>query len=293
MAAPTFPIVLTQAQRKAVADSLPTFAARLKTDEPASRTVQFSLAELKKIVAKCKIEYPNARGMVRNSLRHVVDLAGEALKKYQEGGIARIPTSERLYQFKITLKDIEPPIWRRIQVKDCPLDKLHEQIQTAMGWKNSHLHKFMIDGVLYGDPQLLCEGRENEVMPVDSLMTRLNEIIPADGKPFQFEYEYDFGDGWEHEILFEGYLCAKKGVRYPLCVEGERACPPEDVGGTTGYAEYLEALADPKHREHASYMEWGGPFDPEAFDPQAVTRRMRRGIFDWRKAEEEEWLNKM
>ena len=193
-----------------------------------------------------------------------------------------IPASERLYQFKITLKEIRPSIWRRIQVKDCTLDKLHEHIQTAMGWTNSHLHQFKIGGVLYGDPELLCEGFEDGPEVVNSLETKISDIVPQDGKRFKFEYEYDFGDGWEHEILFERCLRAEKRVRYPLCVEGERACPPEDVGGSGGYAEFLAALADPKHEEHESYLEWGGPFDPEKFDAQAATKRMRRGLPNWR-----------
>ena len=190
-----------------------------------------------------------------------------------------------VYQFKITLNDTKPPIWRRIQVKDCTLDKLHEHIQTAMGWTNSHLHQFKIGGLLYGDPQLLLEGFEDDPEVINSLDTRLHDIVPEDGKGFKFEYEYDFGDGWEHEVLFEGCLRAEKGVRYPLCVEGERACPPEDVGGTYGYQEYLEAMADPEHEEHESFMEWSGPFDPEAFDALKATKMMRRGLPNWREEE--------
>jgi hypothetical protein len=113
------------------------------------------------------------------------------------------------------LKGIRPPIWRRIHVKDCSLDKLHEHIQTAMGWTNSHLHQFMIDGVLHGDPDLLCEGWEDEVQPVDSLHTRLSTTIPGNGKPLRFEYEYDFGDGWQHEIVFEGCLSGGYRVLWP------------------------------------------------------------------------------
>jgi hypothetical protein len=190
-----------------------------------------------------------------------------------------------IYQFKITLKEIQPPIWRRIQVKDCTLDKLHEHIQTAMGWTNSHLHQFEIGGVRYGDPALLCEGWEDEEQPVNSLKTKVSMIIPANGKRFSFDYKYDFGDGWEHEIHFEGCFQAEKGTRYPLCVEGERACPPEDVGGICGYREYLEAMANPKHEEHESYMEWSGPFDPEKFDAKAATKEMRKGLPDWREME--------
>ena len=127
---------------------------------------------------------------------------------------AKTAAGERVFQFKITLQGIAPPIWRRIQTKDCTLDKLHEHIQTAMGWTNSHLHQFEIDGELYGDPMLMEDNFE-EMDYKDSTSTRLSKILPKDGKRFRFKYEYDFGDGWEHEILFEGLLPAEKGIRYP------------------------------------------------------------------------------
>ena len=285
---PTFPLRLTQAQRRAIAGLLPDLCPHLLLDQTNQRTLQFTLDEMKEIASKCAHAIPKAHtDMERNSLRHVVDAAERAVEKFGKGKIRRIPASERLYQFKITLKDIEPPIWRRIQVKNCTLDKLHEHIQTAMGWTNSHLHQFKIGGVLYGDPQLLCQGFEDDPEVVNSLETRLSSVVPEDDSRFAFTYKYDFGDGWEHEVLFEGCLRAEKGARYPLCVEGERACPPEDVGGTYGYQEYLEAMADPKHKEHADYLEWRGPLDPEAFDAQAATKMMRRGLPNWR---EEEWI---
>ena len=156
-------------------------------------------------------------------------LATKAAAKNKEPK-AKIPAGT-VFQFKITLLGIEPPVWRRIQTKDCTLDKLHEHIQTAIGWTNSHLHQFKIGGVIYGDPQLLYDSREDDKPPVNSLRTKLSKIVPKDGKQFRFDYEYDFGDGWEHEILFEGFLPAEKGTRYPLCVEGERACPPKIRGG--------------------------------------------------------------
>lgn len=113
-------------------------------------------------------------------------------------GIGAIPASERLYQFRVTLIDSEPPIWRRIQVRDCTLDKFHERIQTAMGWTNSHLHEFNINGERYGDPQLLDEGFDHEANDVDSTQARLSEIVPRSGKRFRFRYEYDFGDGCDN-----------------------------------------------------------------------------------------------
>jgi hypothetical protein len=197
-------------------------------------------------------------------------------------GSGEIPASERLYQFKITLLASEPPIWRRIQVRDCTLDNLHEHIQTAMGWTNSHLHQFEINGQRCGDPGLLAE-EANEFEGMDSTVTRISRIVPRDGKRFRFRYEYDFGDCWEHEVLFEGCLRADQGERYPLCVEGERACPPEDVGGVWGYAQFLEALADPHHKRHKELRDWiGGSFDSELFDAREATEAMWQGLPDWR-----------
>jgi hypothetical protein len=273
-------VLLTQAQRKVVADLLPKFADRLKLDEKNPRTIPFTVKELESIRVKAEAAQPHAEnGMIRNSLRHVVDAVTKALEEVE--GIGSIPVTERLYQFKITLLESKPPIWRRIQVKDSTLDKLHEQIQTAIGWTNSHLHQFEIDEERYGDPELLDDGFE-DFKCVDSTVTKISKIVPEDGKRFRFLYEYDFGDGWEHDVLFEGCLKAEKGDRYPLCLEGERNCPPEDVGGVWGYAEFLEAIGDPKHEEHDRMLEWAGEFDPEEFDAGKATKAMRRGLPDWR-----------
>jgi hypothetical protein len=203
------------------------------------------------------------------------------VKVSEPGPTAPAGTGE-VYQFKITLLDAQPPIWRRIQVKDCTLDKLHEHIQTAMGWTNSHLHHFRIGDQLYGDPLLVAPNLE-ELNYKDSTRTMLSEILPKGGQRFQFEYEYDFGDGWQHEILFEGRPQPEPGRRYPLCLDGARSCPPEDVGGVWGYADFVAAITDPEHEEHDELLEWaGGKFDPEAFIPSAATTRMKRGLPDWR-----------
>ena len=117
----------------------------------------------------------------------------------------------------------------------------------------------------------------------DSTTTTLLAILPESGKRFIFTYEYDFGDGWEHEVVFEGRLRAEPGKRYPLCLEGARACPPEDVGGVWGYLDFLAAISDPKNESHDEMREWiGRKFDPEAFNPTGATRRMKRGLPDWR-----------
>jgi hypothetical protein len=193
-----------------------------------------------------------------------------------------VSASRRLFQFKITLGGVTPPIWRRIQVFDDPLDKLHGHIQAAMGWTNSHLHHFFIRGRRCGDPELLDDDVE-QFSGVDSTRTLMSELLPADQAPISFEYHYDFGDSWVHEVQFEGSPMPQPEVAYPQCLEGERACPPEDVGGIGGYAEYLAALADPSHERHREMLDWSGPFNPNAFNPRLATHVMQEGIPDWRK----------
>lgn len=196
---------------------------------------------------------------------------------------AKAAHNEKIYQLKITLCDLDPPVWRRIQVKNCTLDRLHQHIQSAMGWSNSHLHQFEIDGELYGDPEILNSGFD-EFEGIDSTATKIDEMIPENGKRFVFFYEYDFGDSWRHEILFEGFHPAEANRRYPLCLEGERNCPPEDVGGVWGYSDFLEAITNPNHEEYDDYKEWIGDFDPEEFNATKTSKEMTRGVFGWRKA---------
>ena len=222
--------------------------------------------------------------------KHLMDRLQEGIVGLSESKTNKKPKAKTkaatgtLFQFKLTLLESDPSIWRRIQVQDCTLDKLHEHIQTAMGWTNSHLHQFEINGDRYGDPDLLDDGFE-DCECVDSTVTMVSDIVPQSGKRFVFKYEYDFGDGWEHEVLFEGCLEPEKGKKYPVCLEGKRACPPEDVGGVWSYEDFLGAIADPKHERHEEFMDWNGPFDPDDFDPKKTTREMKKGLPDWRKME--------
>jgi hypothetical protein len=175
-----------------------------------------------------------------------------------------------IYQLRITLDEVQPPVWRRVLVPGgYTLDRLHRVVQYAMGWSDYHLHVFDIEGRQYGvpDPDGLLEVR-------DELDTRLDAVATKGGR---FRYTYDFGDWWEHEILVEERMAADADMSYPVCVEGEGACPPEDVGGPVGYAELLAALADPSHPEHLVMREWlGRPFDVTAFDPERATTLLRR-----------------
>ena len=284
MKATYYPVLLTHCQRVAIGDLLPQLIDRLQLDAKRQSRIAFSPAELKSILW-CIGEAlpPSDSGRTRNTLRRMVTIFQEAVQDAH--GIGAIPPSKRLYQFKITLQGIEPPIWRRIQTKDCSVDKLHEHIQTAMGWTNSHLHRFEILGMVYGDPVLLCDDPDSFVGR-NSLQTRISEVVPASGIRFRFSYEYDFGDCWRHDVLFEGCLAASSGVHYPLCLEGERACPPEDVGGLEGYREFLEVITSPSHEDHEAWKQWaGGDFDPTRFDARFRTKAMQRGLPDWRQLE--------
>ena len=188
------------------------------------------------------------------------------------------------YRFKVTLAESSPPIWRRILVPDGTLDDLHEWIQTAMGWTNSHLHQFEIRKRRYGDPDLLDDDWYDEQDKVISTLdTALASLFDRPRPVKRFTYEYDFGDDWLHKIEFEGIQEAPRGKKPSCCLEGERCCPPGDVGGVWGYAEFLLAIRDPEHENHEHYLEWaGGDFDPAEFKLAEATKAMRAGLPDWR-----------
>ena len=177
------------------------------------------------------------------------------------------------WQLRIEIRDIRPPVWRRVLVSDrITLQDLHDVIQDAFGWQDYHLHEFAIEGVRYGEPDLEDFA---DFAPQDERDRKLRQLALREGD--RFTYTYDFGDGWEHVLRIEKIVAAERGMKLPRCTGGKRACPPEDVGGVGGYAGFLEALADPHHPEHREYKEWsGGGFDPEAFDLEAVNRRLGR-----------------
>lgn len=192
-----------------------------------------------------------------------------------------------LYHLKVVLLDIEPPIWRRLQVPgDANLGWLHAVLQVAMGWTNSHLHQFLTRDARYSDP---ChhDGLESDEEPDrDEHETALMQVAPAEGD--QIGYEYDFGDSWEHAITVERILEPGAAAAIAaLCLDGACACPPEDCGGSPGYAAFLEALRDPRHPEHRSMKQWiGRPFRPHAFNLAKANQWLRR--LDWPSVDEEQ-----
>jgi hypothetical protein len=187
---------------------------------------------------------------------------------------ARTRAASKIYELYVELEDIEPLIWRRLLVPaTITLPKLHDLLQLAMGWTNSHLHSltfgkktFGVAGVDdFGELNMLDEGKQ-------TLEAALGEGIR------QFHYEYDFGDSWRCRIAAKPVARSILGWPYPLCTGGARAAPPDDVGGPPRYEEFLAAIKDPKHEEHESMLVWiGGAFDPEGFDLNAINRTLRFG----------------
>ena len=178
---------------------------------------------------------------------------------------------ESVYQLKVTLKDGKPSIWRRVQVPGkFSLLKLHQTLQVLMGWTDSHLHQFIIHGENYSIPS------EDDLEPViDERRHALWKIVPLEA--MKFVYDYDFGDNWAHLIEVERILPPDPAFKHPVCLDGCRACPPEDIGGMWGYSMFLEAIGDPEHEEHESYQDWiDAEFDPEKFDMAEVNAALRK-----------------
>jgi hypothetical protein len=173
-----------------------------------------------------------------------------------------------IYKLKITLVGIEPPIWRHVQVPATMLlCCLHDALQLVFGWTDSHLHSFEKDGKYWGVPEY------DDL--IDESKVQLTKILEAEGE--SIIYTYDFGDNWRHDVVLEKILPANDLVKIPICLDGARHCPPEDVGGVSGYQEFLEAIFDPTHEEYEHMIEWaGGPFQAEDFGLKAVNDKLSK-----------------
>lgn len=153
------------------------------------------------------------------------------------------------------------------------LADLHDVIQTAMGWTNTHLHEFEIDGVSYGEPDADTDADWDSPEMADESKVQLSRVAHEGDR---IRYTYDFGDGWEHDVLVEKVVSPQPGGQYPSCVAGRRSCPPEDVGGPWGYEVFLAGVRDPNHDEQAHWTEWiGGRFEPDEFDLAAVNDALK------------------
>lgn len=179
---------------------------------------------------------------------------------------------QTILQLKLTLRGSKPPIWRRVLVpSSMTFEQLHDVIQLAMGWTNSHLHEFTVDGLRIGPPldEFDLDGGD-ELM--DEATSTLESVLSQVNQPFS--YSYDFGDSWEHAIVVEKRLTVE-ATTYPLCIGGKLNGPPEDCGGIPGFYHILRVLNDQLHPERRQMLDWlGGPYDPQAFDQQQVNRQL-------------------
>jgi pRiA4b ORF-3-like protein len=196
--------------------------------------------------------------------------------------MTRGPTIHRL---KVTLRQVKPPVWRRIEVpSNTKLSELAVILEAAIGWYGDHLHAFEAGGVSYQPRREIDEfdRQFSRIKQVDESKARVGTVLPA--VKAKMRWDYDFGDGWEHDVVVEAIELRHSGVVYPRCIDGNRSGPPEDCGGPWGYGDLLEAIADPTNPEHQDRIEWlGGEFDPEHFDVDETTEAMRspRPTDDW------------
>lgn len=177
-----------------------------------------------------------------------------------------------IYRVHVSLREIEPPIWRLIELSSpTTLKQFHRILQIAMGWDDSHLHEYIADGRRYATPDPSCDKTGDMVREAG---VRLTSVLPAVGA--EISYIYDFGDYWQHNIRLEAILTPEPNVRYPRLVDGRRSCPPEDCGGADGYADLLEVLLDPTHEDYEYFREWVGPrFNAEIFSVEAANERLQ------------------
>ncbi|HSW62151.1 MAG TPA: plasmid pRiA4b ORF-3 family protein [Dissulfurispiraceae bacterium] len=177
------------------------------------------------------------------------------------------------YEIKIELKDIKPIIWRSFVVdSNILLPDFHKIIQTIMGWTNSHLHQFSKNDIIFSEPD-----EEGFIESINYKKIRLCEILKTEGD--SIIYEYDFGDGWEHDIQL---IKIKTDIesKYPLCIGGERCCPPEDCGGPPGYEDLLKVLKNPNKKEYKEMIEWiGYNFDSEKIDITGINKKLKKNDF--------------
>jgi hypothetical protein len=182
--------------------------------------------------------------------------------------------SKKVYQIQISLLRFKPKIWRRVLIQsDMLLSDFHKVIQTTMGWTNSHLHQFIKNEICYSE-RLPDDITWEELGSVDYLNLKVSDLLVREEERIQ--YEYDFGDGWNHELILEKILYGDNELEFPVCLAGEMNCPPEDCGGISGFANILEILKNPKDEEYESYIVWfGGKFNPAHFNIRKVNKLLR------------------
>ncbi len=196
--------------------------------------------------------------------------AGRAANSKKKRGGPRHVEDEGVFRLRVTLDGIEPPIYRRLLVPaEVRLDELSQILLDAMGWQGGHLHRFQQGAAYYSNTEFELEEAEDESK------YSLGEIVSKEGD--KFEFEYDFGDGWVHRVVVEDLCPTEDGIHYPVCLDGARACPPEDCGGVGGYEDLVAAMKQPRHPRREQILESLGstPFDADAFDLKEINDRLR------------------
>ena len=190
----------------------------------------------------------------------------------------QMPIPPKPIALRIELRKVVPLVWRRVLVSShWTLASLHHYLQWVMGWADTHVHEFRVgDGVVA--PEWWIEEMSQNVDTRswrDERRVSMAALEAELGQQGEFEYRYDMGDGWSHRIVLDSLPPSRAFLTLPLpvCLAGENACPPEDVGGPHGYLDFLHVLGNPRHAEHADRVRWiGGVFDPSGFDLNRINR---------------------
>ena len=227
---------LSEGQRRTILKyaELPAhLSERLAVNRTVAKRTQFTLDELDELLDHVETSVYRAKGNEKQKVLRIVEKVSELLGSTidpDEISEQRLPKKmNTVFQIKVTLMGIIPLIWRRIQTKDCTLVELHDLLQVTMGWEFEHLYRFIIGSVKYADLEMASQDDAQ-----DACDTNLSAILPAQNRRPRFDYEYDFGDQWMHQLVVEERFPPEQGVKYPICVAGRRACPPEDCGGPLG-----------------------------------------------------------
>jgi hypothetical protein len=290
------PLTLTPTQRKTLLgmDTITIDLHKMLSIAPPTET-EFSLSPRQFMVLSLAIKEAIATSLDEKSAQPYIEI-GESLsnrlfealdeeadldvqRRYQQ---SQSGPAKFAFQLKVTLEGSKPPIWRRIQIADCTLDVLHHLIQAAMGWTNSHLHMFQYGEDRFSDPRFELDTGDDDY---DETQVFVGQLA-ADGRR-KLRYWYDFGDDWWHTITFEKMWEPKPTEKFPVCVKGVGACPPEDCGGIWGYYDMLGAIRDPKHERHAEIVEWiGADFEPNTFDINEANKTLAAGPVEF---DEDAW----
>jgi Plasmid pRiA4b ORF-3-like protein len=249
---------------------------RLAAKHTVAKRPQFTLDELDELLDHVETSVYRAKGNEKQKVLRIVENVSELLGSNidpDEVSEQRLPKETTVvFQIKVTLMGIAPLIWRRVQTLDCTLADLHDLLQVTMGWDFEHVYRFIICGIKYMASDI---AGDEDIQ--DACDTNLSDVLPAQNRRPRFHYLYDFGDQWMHQLVVEERFSPEQGVKYPICVAGQRACPPEDCGGPWGYPDFVETISNVHHRRHEETLEWvGGEFDPESFNLESVNKELQR-----------------